>query len=172
MRISGRIALYAAAIGGVLLVAAGWLALRLWSAVSHPGYPTTQVPRAWRLARESPGHLAHVEDAKVPCRDCHDLAKGVTPPPPGTCEGCHADVTTPLHASPMAAGVPCTGCHDFQGAHGANASPWGCLGCHAEPQGFETRAVQPHGDAPCATCHRPHTSPSLAPPDCGECPSE
>jgi len=172
MRLGGRITLYVAAIAGILVVAAGWFALRVLAAAAPPAISTIRVPQAWRSARESPGHLAHVDDAKVACRACHDLSKALEPPPAGTCEGCHADVTTPMHASPLASAVDCTGCHDFLGTRADSASPWSCLGCHREPQGFAARAVRPHGDAPCGSCHRPHQSPALVPRDCGECHAE
>lgn len=131
--------------------------------------PADHVPAVWRTVRDSAGHRAHVEDANVPCRDCHGES-GFTAPPADLCGRCHGEVATPLHPTDpigIAATPACQDCHGF--GTDLAVRPTSCMRCHEQAQGLHVAAVGAHADQPCGDCHRAHRTPSLETPACTSC---
>ena len=150
-----------AMIGGVVLAVSALL--QRLDGTAQPG----AVPDSWHQVRESDGHLAHVTDARLACRDCHAIESAGFTPPSDICRTCHAAVETPLHDSVLGrAATDCQSCHDFGGDR--TVQPWRCMRCHQQAQG-NLAPVGLHGEEDCGTCHRPHTRPALVPRPCQSC---
>ncbi len=180
----GVIALAVIGVGAVL----AWRAVTSQLSRDAPSHPVVQVQRAFREARESTGHLTHLE-AGIRCTDCHQTgeergAAGASSRPdsagPGrpllrmsrpaaaVCVRCHTSPDVTVHESPQAASAAeCFTCHDFAGDR--NVKPWGCVRCHANPEATLATQIELHADVTCAACHAPHDRPSLRPPDCATC---
>lgn len=127
--------------------------------------------RPWQKVLEGPGHRAHLTGPNpVACADCHDIQSGSFKAPDASrCSKCHEGVVPTIHSNASAPpeARECTSCHNFL-ANESTSGAWNCIRCHAKAQG-EFGAVVVHSKEACGGCHRPHQSPSLAPPPCTEC---
>ena len=106
------------------------------------------------FAKQKIPHVRHVTEFGAVCTACHsaEVHKAVTATP-ATCAGCHHSPqnerceschraqsafyrgqlgTPPRTVEPnvMAAGVGCTGCHDWSRTHSRQAVAQTCVGCH------------------------------------------
>jgi hypothetical protein len=164
--------LIAAAILAVLAglgfgLAAMW---RLYQA-SQPVRPRLEVAARFKAIRESPGHIIHIQTARLECAACHAIAdaerKHFDVPDSNLCVRCHGALPLTMHASVLAqAGTECLNCHTF--GEDYTIRPDNCVRCHGQGQGF-IEPIVIHGKEACVGCHRVHQEPSLVPKPCTSC---
>lgn len=105
-----------------------------------------QVQPGWQTARQTPGHLVHVEQKQIPCDTCHvpnEQGSGLDRPVPERCVPCHTEQSTISHAKDAAIA-----------AYGAG-SPSDCMDCHrfvpVEQSGGPSEPARLHADRSIAT---------------------
>ncbi len=138
-----------------------------------------QVPITWEVAREMPGHVAHLGkttkvdgvERVVECKDCHSVQDaGFASPGSAPCARCHAPQEKVHHLGNGDKPTSCTTCHVFRPTStGAKTAPI-CLDCHKQPQG-KLAALPRHvaGEVACGACHSPHVEPTTALGPCTSC---
>ncbi len=130
------------------------------------------VPGSYRMARLTPGHLAHLSlkgEKKLQCTQCHELTDaGFTSPGPKLCETCHEAQVAQHHPLNELRQMSCFTCHPFTADRpGQHFEKWRCLDCHREPAEGHP-AIEVH-EGQCASCHRPHLSPFTQAAACEGC---
>ena len=145
---------------------------------TEPTVPETHVtvPGGFHIARNTPGHRAHLAltgDKKVSCHDCHAIADaGFASPGVELCAQCHErneQQHHPLVTTADGGTITCFTCHPFTAASPAvRFETWSCMDCHRERQGLDAGAITTHTQG-CPSCHRPHQKPFTEPSDCHAC---
>ncbi len=72
------------------------------------------MPASWAEYRTSLGHVQHVGQSNVTCKDCHDYERdGFKVPGPAACARCHAKEGARLLAGNVTKMSDCLTCHAF-----------------------------------------------------------
>jgi predicted CXXCH cytochrome family protein len=103
-----------------------------------------------------------ITDIAAQCRDCHDVATGMTsvhkPVKDGKCTSCHSPHQSPNKFNLRAAGAElCFACHNRSLAGGkvvhGPVAVGNCASCHAGHQSKYARLLLEQGNNVCFTCH-------------------